>query len=213
MFTEIIAFLAGWVKSLLEAFGYGGVVLAMAIESACIPLPSEVIMPAAGVLVAQGQMNFHLAAFAGGVGNLVGSWIAWGVGAYGGRPFLERYGRYVFMSTHDLEIADRFFARWGNAASFWGRLLPVVRTFISLPAGISRVPLLPFSVYTLLGSWIWSYLFLWIGVRLGENLEPLRHWMHRFDLIIGILLVGGAGWWIRRHVLAARPPVSSPPVG
>jgi len=89
----------------------------------------------------------------------------------------------------------------------------VVRTFISLPAGISRVPLLPFSVYTLLGSWIWSYLFLWVGVRLGENLEPLRHWMHRFDFVIGVILVVGAGWWIRRHLLAGRQPVSSPPVG
>lgn len=211
MFSDLIAFLAGWVKGLLDSWGYLGIVLAMAIESACIPLPSEVIMPTAGVLVSEGKMNFHLAAFAGAVGNLLGSWVAYFAGAWGGRPFLEKYGKYILITRHDLEIADKFFARFGDLAAFLTRCMPVVRTFISLPAGISRMRLATFSLYTLLGSWIWSYLFTYIGIKLGENLEPLRRVMHRLDLLIGVLLIAGVSWWIWRHLkgLDDRPDASA----
>ncbi len=221
MFSDLIEFLATWVKGLLDAWGYWGIVLAMAIESACIPLPSEVIMPAAGVLVVEGKMNLHLAAFAGAVGNLLGSWVAYFAGAWGGRPLIEKYGKYILITRHDLEMADRFFARFGNLAVFITRCLPVVRTFISLPAGIARMPLFTFSVYTLVGAWIWSYLFAWVGIKLGQNLEPLRHVMHRADLLIGVLLIGGVTFWVWRHLkggireeieapaVAAEDPVSS----
>jgi membrane protein DedA with SNARE-associated domain len=204
MFTQLIEFLASWVKGLLDAFGYGGVVLAMAIESACIPLPSEIIMPAAGVLVAQGKMNLHLAAAAGAAGNLLGSWLAYGVGAWGGRPFLERYGKFFLISRHDLEIADRFFEKYGEFAVFLTRCMPAVRTFISLPAGIARMRFWRFSFYTLVGAWIWSYLFTYIGIKLGENLEPLRHVMHRLDLLVGLVLIAGVAWFVWRHVKNGR---------
>ncbi len=211
MFTELISFLAAWVKGLLDAWGYWGVMLAMAIESACIPLPSELIMPAAGVLVQQGKMDFHLAAAAGAIGNLLGSWLAYWVGAWGGRPFLEKYGKYVLISRHDLEIADKFFDKYGEFAVFITRCLPAVRTFISLPAGIARMRFWRFSFYTLVGAWIWSYLFTWIGIKLGENLEPLRHVMHRLDLLIGLILIAGVSWWVWRH-LKHEAASSSPSV-
>src|SRR5216683_5338291 len=135
MMDRFITAMSAWIVTLIASFGYGGVLILMAIESACIPLPSEVTMPFAGYLVATGRFNLQLVAIAGAGGCLIGSYAAYYVGASGGRWFLERYGRYVLIAPHELEVADRFFARWGGAAVFWSRLLPVVRTFIAFPAG------------------------------------------------------------------------------
>ncbi|MBU6427666.1 MAG: DedA family protein [Cyanobacteria bacterium REEB65] len=200
MFSHLVASLAAWATGLLATFGYGGVVLSMAIQSACVPIPSEVIMPAAGVLVAKGTFNFHLAAAAGAVGNLLGSWVAYWVGMAGGRPFLARYGRYCFVSERDLDQSERFFARFGDAAVFLGRVLPVVRSFISLPAGIAKMGFWRFTIYSLVGSWIWSYALLWAGLKLGQNLTVLHSLMHRFDLAMGLLLFAGAGWYVWKHL-------------
>ncbi len=140
MTEKIIAVLAKFIISVISHGGYLGVVTLMAIESACIPLPSEIIMPFAGYLVYTGQFNLFWAATAGAIGCNIGSIIAYEIGNYGGRPLVEEYGRYILLNRHDLEIADKFFQRYGAAAVFIGRLLPVIRTFIALPAGIARMP-------------------------------------------------------------------------
>jgi membrane protein DedA with SNARE-associated domain len=186
------------------------VVLLMAIESACIPLPSELIMPLAGwmLIEARGHNEWWLllAAFCGGLGNTLGSLVAYYAGAYAGRPFVEKYGKYVLISHHDLDLADRFFQRWGNWAVFGSRLLPVVRTFISLPAGISRMPVVQFTIYTFVGATIWSFFLAWGGFLLGENWEDLRSWMRPADIPILIILGALFAWYVYRHIKRAWGP-------
>lgn len=180
--------------------GYLGVVLLMGIESANIPLPSEVIMPFSGFLVFEGRFTLWGIALAGGLGCMLGSWLSYWVGAKGGRPLIEKWGKYILISHHDLDIADGWFKRWGMAAAFFGRLLPVIRTFISFPAGISKVNFWKFSLYTFVGSVIWSYFLGWVGFKLGENWDSLRAYFHKFDYaIVGIILLGLI-WYIWRHI-------------
>lgn len=172
----------------------------MAIESAAIPLPSEIIMPFSGFLVSQGRLSLQGIAFAGALGSVFGSWVTYGLGRYGGRPLIVKYGRFVFISEHDLNLADIFFAKYGIFATFLGRILPIVRTYISIPAGISRVSFWPFTFTCFIGSYIWSLLLGFIGFKFGENWESIRGYFHQIDWVIGIVLVAGAVWWIRRHV-------------
>ena len=210
MASNIIAALTGFIVSVIASGGYPGIVLLMAIESACIPLPSEVIMPFSGALTiasiaeAYHRAPFHLlwVATAGALGCNVGSAVAYWVGAYGGRPLVERYGAYLLLSRSELDWADRFFHRHGGVTVFLSRLLPVVRTFIALPAGIARMPQLRFHVYTFVGSWPWCLMLAWIGVRLGEKWETdprLKLWFHRFDAVIlaAILLAIAFFVWTR----------------
>lgn len=179
----------------------------MAIESACIPLPSELIMPLAGWMLVKdrglGPEWLVLAALFGAVGNTIGSLIAYYVGAWGGRPLVAKYGKYVLISHHDLDLADRFFQRWGNLTVFVSRLLPVVRTFISLPAGVSRMPVWQFTGYTFAGSFPWSLGLAWAGYELGENWEDLRDWMRPADIPILIVIVALVAWYVYRHVKRA----------
>src|SRR5512141_2183447 len=192
MVAKIIAALAVFTTAVISSMGYGGVVLLMAIESACIPLPSEIIMPFAGYLVYTGQFTLHGAALAGAVGCVVGSIPAYYLGQFGGRPLIEKYGRYVLISHHDLDLADRLFQRWGQWVVFAGRLLPVIRTFIAFPAGVSRMPMGKFIVYTFVGSYPWCLLLAWAGAKLGEawHTDPrLKALYHRFELVI---VVAGA---------------------
>ncbi len=202
MLEKIIATLAGFIIAVISKAGYLGVLLLMAIESACIPLPSEIIMPFAGYLVYTGTFKLLLVATAGALGCNVGSVIAYEVGYYGGRPWVEKYGSYLLLSRHDLDIADRFFLRFGSAAVFIGRLLPVIRTFIALPAGIARMPRFRFHIYTFAGSWPWCFALAWVGMKLGErwNKDPrLAHWLHRLDAVIILLILLGLAWFIRSH--------------
>ena len=193
MLDKLISGVSAFIIATISALGYGGVVLMMAIESACIPLPSEIIMPFSGYLVATGRFDLFLVALAGAVGCLLGSYVAYFVGQYGGRPFIERYGPYVLIAEHELEIADRFFERWGSHTVFWSRMLPVVRTFIAFPAGVSRMKLLPFTIYTLLGSYLWCLALAYGGMKLGQHWEDLAPYFHRFDALLAVLLiVGGA---------------------
>ena len=184
----------------------------MAIESACIPLPSEIIMPFSGYLVATGQMNLWLVGIAGAFGCVVGSLVAYWVGMYGGRPLIEKYGRYVLLSPHDLDIADRWFAKRGEVIVFGSRLLPGIRTFIAFPAGVARMNLKRFVIYTFAGSLPWCLGLAYVGQLLGEKWnkdDTLKTWFHRFDFLILIagLLVGG--WWIWRHVRHLRQEKAS----
>ncbi len=192
----------------ISTLGYGGVVLLMAIESACIPLPSEIIMPFSGYLVYKGQFNLWAVGVAGAVGCVLGSWVAYYVGLYGGRRMIEKYGRYILLSRHDLDLADRMFARYGEAIVFFSRLLPVIRTFIAFPAGVARMNMTRFTVYTFLGSLPWCIGLAYVGQLLGEQWdknETLKTWFHRFDFLIGAVLLVGAIWWVWRHIKHSRP--------
>lgn len=199
MTEKILAALFIFIKSLIAATGYGGIVILMAIESACIPLPSELIMPFAGYLVFEGTMKLLWVATAGAIGCNLGSLIAYEVGFYGGRPLVERYGRWILMGRRELDTADRFFARWGYLAVFVARMLPVVRTFIALPAGIARMPRLRFHLYTFLGSWPWCFGLAWLGMKLGQNWRQMGKYFHKFDALILVLLVIGIAWFVRSH--------------
>jgi len=209
MLDKIVSGLSAFVIAVISTLGYGGVVLMMAIESACIPVPSEVIMPFSGFLVASGRFNLNMVAVMGALGCLLGSYLAYYVGANGGRRFIERYGRYLLIAPHELEIADRFFARWGSLAVFLCRLLPVVRTFIAFPAGVSRMKLLPFTIYTLLGSYLWCLALAYAGMKLGQNWKDLAPYFHRFDALIAIVLVLGAAALLYNRVKGMRSAPTS----
>jgi len=186
--------------------GYAGVVFLMGIESACIPLPSEVIMPFSGFLVSTGVFNLWLVGLAGALGCVWGSIVAYYAGMWGGRPLIERYGKYVLISLKDLERADRLFQRYGEVIVFVSRLLPVIRTFISFPAGVSRMHFGRFLLYTFVGSFPWCLGLAWIGQVMGENWTHLRHYWHKFDIVIGGLILAGVVVYIWHHVkpLVAR---------
>ncbi len=202
MIEKIIAALANFIIAVISGAGYFGVLLLMAIESACIPLPSEIIMPFAGYLAYKGQFSLYWAATAGALGCNLGSLIAYEIGHYGGRPLVEKYGSYLLINRHDLEMADRFFLKFGAPAVFIARLLPVVRTFIALPAGIARMPRLRFHLYTFAGSWPWCFMLAWVGMKLGEHWESdprLKQWLHRLDLLIIVVILAAVAWFLRSH--------------
>ena len=207
MIARILEILSSFIVATISALGYFGIILLMAIESACIPLPSEIIMPFAGYLVSTGQMNFWLVGIAGAVGCVLGSMVAYWAGMYGGRPLVEKYGRYVLLSRHDLDLADRLFAKYGEAIVFTARLLPAIRTFIAFPAGVARMNIPRFIFYTFAGSLPWCLGLAYVGQKLGEQWnkdETLKTWFHRFDFLIGIIVVGLAVWWVRRHLKHLR---------
>lgn len=169
MTEKILAILFVFITHVISTSGYIGIALLMGIESACIPLPSEIIMPFSGYLVYTGRFNLVWAATAGAIGCNLGSWVAYWIGAYGGGPLVSRFGRYVLLSKRDLERTTHFFVKYGSITVFLGRLLPVVRTFIALPAGIAKMPQWRFHLYTFLGSWPWCFALAYAGQKLGER--------------------------------------------
>ena len=202
MIETILAWLAGIIIAVISATGYLGILILMAIESACIPLPSEVIMPFSGYLVSTGRFDLVLAATAGALGCNLGSIVAYELGKRGGRPAIERWGRFVLIGPGELDTADRFFARWGSAAVLIGRLLPVIRSFIAFPAGIARMPLVKFHLYTFIGSWPWCFGLAWVGMVLGEKWDSdprVKAAFHSADAVILALIVlaGVAFVWHR----------------
>lgn len=201
MIGSILAWLGSVIIGIISSTGYFGIFILMALESACIPVPSEVIMPFSGFLVWEGKLVFWQVVLWGAVGNLLGSIVAYLVGYWGGRRAIEKYGCYVFCSPKDLEIADRWFKKYGQSTVFFSRLLPVVRTFISLPAGIARMDFKKFCFYTLLGSLPWSFLLAYAGLAAGENWDYLKDYFHKFDFIIAAFIVLLAIWWVSRHFL------------
>jgi membrane protein DedA with SNARE-associated domain len=214
MIAKVIAALSAFVISVISAGGYLGIVALMAIESACIPLPSEVIMPFSGYLVYTGRFNLLWVATMGALGCNLGSAIAYAVGYYGGRPLVEKYGSYILLSRHELDWTERFFARHGSITVFVSRLLPVVRTFIALPAGVARMPQLRFHVYTFLGSWPWCLGLAYVGMKLGERWDSdprLKTWFHRFDAVILLLIVAAIAIfaWSRWHGRIRTPARSN----
>jgi membrane protein DedA with SNARE-associated domain len=192
------AYLFSWIVTAISASGYAGVALLMALESACIPLPSEIIMPFAGYLVSTGRFSLIGAATAGAIGCNIGSTVAWFIGARGGRAAVLRFGHYVLFGAKELDRLDRFFHRYGAATVLIARLLPVVRTFISLPAGIAKMPFLPFQIYTFIGSWPWCFALAYLGMVLGEQWDKnptVKAIFHRFDwAVVAILVLGFLGY-------------------
>ncbi len=191
MITTLIDLLAQLVIQIIDAIGYGGVFLLMAVESCGILMPSEVIMPFSGFLVALGKMSLWPVVLLGALGNLAGSLLAYYIGYKGGRPLIEKYGKYIFLNKHDLDLSEKWFAKHGELVVFAGRLLPVVRTYISFPAGVAKMDIKKFSFYTLLGALPWSGLFAWLGVKMGDNWELIKTKLHNFDLAIAVLVVAG----------------------
>lgn len=208
MLDALDAYILPFLDSIYAAIGYLGVVLAMAIESAAIPLPSELILPFAGWAVSRGTIEpltgapwtYWGAVIAGVLGNTLGSLIAYAIGRYGGRPLLVRYGRYVLISAHDVDRAEHWFSRFGDATVFFSRMLPVVRTFISIPAGVARMPLWRFVLFSVLGAVPWVMLLVWGGVVLGEHWLELKHQLKGLDYLVvaGLVLLVGAFIW--RHL-------------
>lgn len=198
---ELVAFL----QTLFTTIGWGGVVVIMALESANIPIPSEVTMPLAGWFLAEAQgagawYAILAGGFYGGLGCTIGSVVSYAIGYYGGRPFLDRYGKYLLITRHDLEKADRWFARWGDWAIFISRLLPIVRTFISFPAGVVRMRFWTFALLSFVGSFIWCAALAWGGYLFGARWEELRAIMRPFDIPIAIVILAAGGYYIYRHV-------------
>ncbi|MBV9257150.1 MAG: DedA family protein [Ktedonobacteraceae bacterium] len=215
LLANLTSALTTLITNLYLATGLLGIVVAMAIESCCIPLPSEIVMPIAGILISQATVQKHLpgtspsfplwlnlvlVALAGSLGCLIGSMAAYGIGYAGGRPLMLKYGRYVLISQHDADKADRFFQRWGSATAFFSRLLPVVRTYISLPAGITKMPFGKFCLYTFLGSFPWCLLLAYIGTVLGNNLDKLSPIFHDLDVVILVAVVILVVLYVWRHI-------------
>jgi membrane protein DedA with SNARE-associated domain len=205
--SKIITALSAFVISVISSSGYLGIAALMAIESACIPLPSEVIMPFSGYNVYAGAVDpiLHipfkllLVATFGALGCNLGSLVAYEIGFFGGRPLVEKYGSYILLSKRELDWADHFFSRFGSVTVFVSRMLPGIRTFIALPAGIARMPRLRFHIYTFVGSWPWCLGLAWVGLKLGQRWDSdprLKMWFHRFDALIGGVIVLGVIWFI-----------------
>jgi membrane protein DedA with SNARE-associated domain len=210
-----------FIRTAIEDYGYLAVFLLMVLESACIPIPSEVTMlfggAAANAVFAASlpghprPLNFLVVGLLGTVGNLVGSWIAYGVGRAGGRPLIERWGRYIFLRPHEIDRAEAWFATHGQAAVFVSRLLPVVRTFISLPAGIAQMPFVRFSVYTVLGCLPWTFALAALGYALGSQWQKVEHLLRPISILIAVLVVAAAGWWLYRRWREQRRSLPTEP--
>jgi membrane protein DedA with SNARE-associated domain len=198
MSEKIIALLVG----LIASGGYFSVVLLMAIQSACIPIPSEVIMPLAGYALAHSQLDLIILATVASLASNLGSIPAYWVGARGGRPMVERYGSYLLLSRRDLDLVDRFFDRYGSITVLIGRMLPIVRTFIAFPAGIAKMNKVRFHIYTFIGSWPWCYALAWVGMKLGAtwNTDPrFKEVFHRFHLAVELVLIAAFLWFVISH--------------
>ena len=215
--NQLVTSLTAFIQNLYVVTGLLGLVLAMAIESCCIPLPSEIVMPLAGAMVALSNqpgakhmlginpssplwLNLVLLAVAGSVGSLIGSIAAYGIGYAGGRPLMLKYGKYVLISQHDADKADHFFQRWGSLTAFFSRMLPVVRTYISLPAGITKMSFAKFCLYTVLGSLPWCLLLGFLGYQLGNNYDKISGPLHYVDGLVAVVLVVLVVLYVWRHI-------------
>ena len=202
MIDHLLSLIVAWIVGVISATGYLGVLVLMAIESACTPLPSEVIMPFAGYLVSIGQFTLIGAATAGALGCNIGSTIAYYVADWGGRPAVERWGHYVLFGKEELERTEKFFARYGAVTVFVARLLPLVRAYIAFPAGLARMPMLKFQIYTFAGSWPWCYGLAYIGYKLGQrwHSDPtFRRLFHEFDALVVLVLLAAFVWFVWTH--------------
>jgi membrane protein DedA with SNARE-associated domain len=204
MISSLLSAITYLIIQTISTLGYGGVFFLMALQTVAIPIPSEVILPFAGFLAYQGRFNIFIIALVGALGSCLGSSLAYYIGYKGGRPLVEKYGKYILISQTDLNITEKFFSKFGSWAIFLGQLLPVIRSFIAFAAGMAKAEFKKFILYTFLGSFLWSLGLAYIGLRLGENWQSLRDKLHNFDTAIVILLLFGVVWWVWRHLRQRR---------
>jgi membrane protein DedA with SNARE-associated domain len=206
LITQIIDLLVQFVTNTISAVGYAGVFVLMVLESACIPIPSEIIMPFSGFLVSAGKLSLFWVTFAAAAGNLVGAVITYAIGFYGGRPFIAKYGKYFFVREKELHHAEKFFNKWGDFAVFLGRNLPVIRTFISLPAGVAEMNFTKFAVYSFIGSIPWCFALAYLGQLLGENWMIIRKYGDVLDVVVGIVMVFFVARFVLNHLRKRKIP-------
>lgn len=193
MLGDLLEPIKQWAEGVIGSMGYSGIALLMGLDSANIPIPSEVIMPFGGMLAWKGQFNFHVVAIAGSVGSVIGSAVSYGLGAAFGKEFFLKYGKYVLLRRREIEHAEKWFDRYGLKATLFLRCVPIARTFISLPAGIYKANFKLFVLYSLLGSLPWCYLWTYVGFKLGENWESVQNYMHWLDYIVAAILLALLG--------------------
>ena len=204
MASKLLAAVPAFIIGIIASTGYFGIAVLMAIGTACVPLPSEIVMAFSGYLVWQGRFDFWLTVLAGTIGCVIGSVVAYWAGYLGGRPLVTRYRRYLLISHNDLARADSWFEHYGDSAVFFSRFIPLVRAFISLPAGIAQMPFGRFCVYTFLGSVPWCLGLTYLGHRLGKRWEAASTYFHGFDTVIVVVVVAAVAWWIWRHIKHER---------
>ncbi len=200
MIYDLLAQVSSFIVNIISTLGYPAITVLMALESACIPIPSEIIMPFSGYLVFAEKFSFLSVVIWGTIGNLIGSIIAYFVGFFGGRPLIKKYGKYILISDHDLNLAEKWFKKYGNISVLFSRMLPVIRTFISLPAGITKMPFGKFVFYTFSGSLPWSFVLTYAGVIMGERWSDIEIYFRKFDWLIVILVISLIGWGISKKL-------------
>ncbi len=196
----ITEFLIEHITRLISVTGYFGVAVLMALESMIAPVPSEAVMPFAGFLIFEGQFTFTGVVVASTVGSIIGSLLSYAMGYYGGKPFVKWFGRYLFLNVHHLEMTEHFFNRYGSPAIFIARFIPIVRHLISIPAGVGRMNLLTFSVYTIIGAGLWNAFLTYVGLRLRSHWEVVHQYSEKIDIVVLALLAGGVGYFIYKHI-------------
>jgi len=200
MIADLLSLVSSFIVNIISTLGYPGITVLMALESACIPIPSEIIMPFSGYLVFLEKLSFFSVVLWGTIGNLIGSIIAYLAGFYGGRPLIKKYGRYIFISEGELAHAQDWFEKYGSVSVLFSRMLPVVRTFISLPAGIAKMPFWKFATYTFFGSLPWSFFLTYVGVIAGENWQSIDSLVRKFDWAIVIIIISLFSWWLLKKL-------------
>ena len=204
----LFEFITQFVTDFITQVGYLGIFILMALGSACTPMPSEVVMVFSGYAAQQGKLNFWLVGLVGTLGGLAGSIATYYIGYYGGRPIMEKYGKYIMIEKHEIDMADRWFAKYGDKAVFISRLLPVIRAFISLPAGITRMKFTKFIVYSFVGSLPWVFVLTYIGVILGDNWSMLEHYWTYVDVIMVLGIVGFVAYLVYKMFIRKGHPAS-----
>lgn len=201
----MVLLITEWATGLMLALGYPGLCLLMALESMIAPIPSEAVMPFAGFLVADGKFTCAGAVAASSLGTMIGSWLGYAMGRYGGYPLVVRYGKYLLLDKEHLDLTVRWFERRGQLTIFVSRFVPVVRHFISIPAGVAKMNLVTFSIYTLIGGTLWNSFLLVLGHQLREKWEIVGHYSHPIDYVVVAMILGVAVWWVWRHMKKRQP--------
>ncbi len=202
--SNLFGDIAGWIINVIDIFGYPGIIFLMIIDSMPTPVPSELIMPFAGYLASQGKFNFFLVVTAGAIGSLIGSLIFYYVGLHGGRRFVKHFGKWFFLDQQDLDDAENYFKRKGEKMIFISRFVPVVRSVISIPAGMARMHVKKFMIYTFLGAWIWSFILTLAGYLLGKNWDKINVYSDQISLIVLVVGIVVLIHFFRRHIIKKK---------
>jgi membrane protein DedA with SNARE-associated domain len=204
MIEHILGSVSSFIVNTVDAAGYGGIFVLMALEGSFFPLPSEIILPFSGFLAAEGRFSIWMIALVGAVGNIVGTLFSYTVARYVGLPFLYKFGKFVLVTRHDIDLAHRLFERFGVRILFISRLIPGIRGFIPIPAGVAKMNVLPFVLYVFVGSFLYSLVLTYIGFLIGENWNIVSHYAKPFKYVLIFAIIGGGIWWIRRYIREVR---------